>query len=346
MKRILIIGNYGKDNALNGQTARTRNVTNTLKKILIDYNVIVIDTQHITIKRIISFLINSIIAYKIIILPAQRSLYPIIKTLDFFSLLKKTTYIVIGGWLYEMVKSDNRMISRLKKLNYTMVQTETLKNNLLSLGIKSELFHNYRVYEKPLIFSKKNNRVVYYSRIREDKGILIAIDAIDSINKNRQEKIYFDIYGPIDDDFKEVFFSRISSSKYVKYYGILNDNNAIIEKLSAYYILLFPTYYEGEGFPGAILEAIIARLPVIASDWKYNKEIVDGNGCGFIFENKSKEDLIRKIEFSYENPDEIKKISDNCIKMSQQYTEENAISTLKKIIFGGIKNEGNITWSN
>ena len=42
-----------------------------------------------------------------------------------------------------------------------------------------------------------------------------------------------------------------------------------------YFVLLFPTNYEGKGFAGILIDAYSAGVPVIAYDWKYNAERVN-----------------------------------------------------------------------
>jgi glycosyltransferase involved in cell wall biosynthesis len=44
--------------------------------------------------------------------------------------------------------------------------------------------------------------------------------------------------------------------------------------LRDYFALLFPIYYIGEGFAGTAIDAFSAGVPVIASDWKYNSEVI------------------------------------------------------------------------
>lgn len=332
MKKILVVGNYGIPNFLNGQTARTRNITRTIKKIYNNYDVVSIDTKKANIKNICKFVYCSIVSYKIIIMPAQKSLYPIINFLNLFNLLKKTSYVVIGGWLFEMIKDDISMIEKLKKINITFVQISDLKYNLEKLGIKSCVLPNYRIYDDSIKFDKKNDKLVYYSRVREDKGVLLAIDAVNNINRYSRVKRYLDIYGPIDDDFKQTFFLRIKNNKYINYCGILNGNSEIIFKLSGYYTMLFPTYYDGEGYPGAILESMSAGVPIIASDWKYNSSIIKEDSCGFLIEPKSVSDLQKKIEYVYDNKNLVRKLSENCLKSSAKYSENNAIEIILKYI--------------
>lgn len=63
--------------------------------------------------------------------------------------------------------------------------------------------------------------------------------------------------------------------------------NQSTEVLKNYDALLFPTYYEGEGFAGTIIDAFAAGLPVIASDWKYNSEIIKQGITGVITKTHS-----------------------------------------------------------
>jgi len=80
-----------------------------------------------------------------------------------------------------------------------------------------------------------------------------------------------DIYGPFYDGISENTFNQFHN---VRYRGILNPlevNNALL----GYDALLLPTYHDGEGYPGVILEAYCAGLPVICSRWKFLPEIVD-----------------------------------------------------------------------
>ena len=74
--------------------------------------------------------------------------------------------------------------------------------------------------------------------------------------------------------------------------------------LSSYHVMLFPTYWKGEGFPGVLIDAFISGLPVIATDWAYNKEIVNHGETGFIIPTRDSEALT--------------KVANNCIKNQEE----------------------------
>ena len=77
-----------------------------------------------------------------------------------------------------------------------------------------------------------------------------------------------DIYGPVEDDYKEELFSLIESSQNnCKYCGII-DSSKSVEALKSYFALLFPTHWKHEGIPGTIIDAFSAGIPVIARKWQ------------------------------------------------------------------------------
>ena len=71
------------------------------------------------------------------------------------------------------------------------------------------------------------------------------------------------------------------------HYGGLVPFYKSVEVLKNYFALLFPTYYEGEGFAGTLIDALAAGVPVIASDWRYNPEIVEDGMTGKIHKTQN-----------------------------------------------------------
>ena len=53
--------------------------------------------------------------------------------------------------------------------------------------------------------------------------------------------------------------------------------NETASHLKKYFALLFPTYFHGEGFAGCLIDAFFAGIPVIATDWLYNKDIINNS---------------------------------------------------------------------
>jgi glycosyltransferase involved in cell wall biosynthesis len=92
--------------------------------------------------------------------------------------------------------------------------------------------------------------------------------------------------------------------------------------------MLFPTTWKGEGFPGVIIDAFIAGLPVIASNWNMNNEIIVDGVNGFIFEPNNCLALVEKMIFCLQNRKEIKKIRLANANSGQIYHIDNLWETL------------------
>jgi glycosyltransferase involved in cell wall biosynthesis len=75
--------------------------------------------------------------------------------------------------------------------------------------------------------------------------------------------------------------------EYIKYRGVVKFSDSV-KVLKDYFALLFTIYYEGEGFAGTVLDAYASGVPVIATNWRYNSEIVQDKIDGIIFEKSVK----------------------------------------------------------
>jgi glycosyltransferase involved in cell wall biosynthesis len=108
-----------------------------------------------------------------------------------------------------------------------------------------------------------------------------------------------DFYGTLGHD---VAASEFDGLARVRYRGSV-EPSAVHEVLSGYDALVLPSYHEGEGYPGAVLEAYGAGLPVIATRWRALPEIVD-DSCGVLVEPRDAESLRSAMESLARDPGE------------------------------------------
>ena len=335
MKSIIIIGNYGKYQKLNGQTMRTRTIYNSIKaKYGNNYKIEKIDTANKSILLYIKAVFKILKAKRVIILPAKRALKPLLILIKLLGASKKTVHIAIGGWLDTYINKP-KWIKIEKNFKAILVQIEALKISLEKLELKNVIyFPNYRenTDEKIQIKEKEDlyKKFVFYSRVIKEKGIFEAIEAIKLLNKEGF-KCSLDIYGPLENNFKNEFLLKINNIENIKYHGILKPGE-IITTLNKYDALLFPTYYKGEGFPGSILESFMAGVPVIASNWKYNSQIVEENKTGLICKVHSVNSIIECIKKLNLNFEEYKNMPLNCKKEAEKYSQEKIEEILFKAL--------------
>ena len=98
--------------------------------------------------------------------------------------------------------------------------------------------------------------------------------------------------------------------------------------IKRYHALLFPTYYEGEGVAGTLIDAMAAGVPVIASDWRYNSEVVIDGKTGVLFKTRKCEELINCLRESICNIEAWKNMKANCINECKKYTSDVALQIL------------------
>ena len=342
--KIFICGNFGyKNNQIDGQTIRTRTIKDTITKKINDKLVLYVDTSYIIFKPISVFIKiykNFRKSSNIIMLPGIRGLRIFLPLFIRWKIKykKDLRYIVIGGWLPNFLREKKKYLDLCNNLDGIYVQTKSMKEKLRKLGLVNVfILPNFRQFT----FKKSVNKVinpiklVYFSRICEEKGIELAIKAINNINKNKKDiKVKFDIYGPIMKNYQYNFKKILAKCEnFISYKGILEPtNNNIYEKLSNYDLMIFPTFYEGEGFAGSILDSFISGVPVLASDWKYNNEIIKENITGKLFVSKDIQDLTNKLKFLIKNPDLIYKMKKNCLEEAKKYSADFVLGNLIKDI--------------
>lgn len=147
-------------------------------------------------------------------------------------------------------------------------------------------------------------KFIFLSHVRPTKGIFEIISAAERFCG----EISVTVFGPFYDGLgKEIF----KGCQRVSYGGVVSPEQ-VPHILSQHDALLLPTYYPGEGYPGALLEAFTAGLPVIATRWKSIPEIVDDN-CGILVAPKDSDALFRAMTEIVENEELYKSLSQGAL---------------------------------
>lgn len=341
MYKIGIIGNFwGDKEATNGQTIKTKIIEKELEKNYKKENIINIDTyeskKHLfrTLKKTIEMIKTS---ENIIMLPAHNALKFFAPLLSILNKVykKKLHYIVIGGWLPELLEKNKFLENSLKQFNYIYVETKSMERKMHDMGFTNvEIMPNFkridRVSSNELKYNNKRPlKLCIFSRILYEKGIEDAINAIIEINQSYKETYFIlDIYGKIDVNYENSFTKLMKDvPSYIKYCDVIPFYKSV-EVIQNYYALLFPTRFYTEGIPGTIIDAYASGVPVISSRWEnYSDMIVEGKtGVTYEFNNVNclKKILIQIIEGDIE----LNKCKENCLEKALIFTPEKAMRVL------------------
>lgn len=171
-------------------------------------------------------------------------------------------------------------------------------------------------------------RLCTFSRVMKEKGIGDAVNAVKQINEQAGKTVYvLDIYGQTDKNQREWFDDlQAAFPRHIRYCGLVPFDKST-EVLKEYFALLFPTCYKGEGFAGTLLDAYSAGLPVIASDWKYNAELVTDR-VGYTYPTGDQARFIEILKEIAVNPSLILQKKKLCILEAREYRIEKVTRVL------------------
>jgi glycosyltransferase involved in cell wall biosynthesis len=136
-------------------------------------------------------------------------------------------------------------------------------------------------------------RLTYLSHIRDEKGIFVLLESLRRLQA-AGESIACDIFGPVYNEVAHRFQQELSTVPNARYLGVVHPE-AVVETLQQYDALVFPSYFNGEGHPGILIEAMVAGIPVIATRFRSIPEIVQHGFNGLLVAPRDPDDLASAI---------------------------------------------------
>lgn len=200
-------------------------------------------------------------------------------------------YLVIGGYLPTGIRYGRYLASSYAGLKGIIVEGDAMRHQLqgLGIGVPLHVIPNVkpigRVYGDSTRYARQGpTRFLFLGRMSETKGTLAVMRALGHhILRNRVSEMQVDFYGTLEADHTADFLQALTMHACCTYKGYLdvtNDPGGAYRVIAGYHALLFPTHWMGEGFPGVILDAYICGVPVIATDWNMNRDVVQDGITG------------------------------------------------------------------
>lgn len=345
MHKIGVWGQFGDGGKIaDGQAVRTTIITNELCR---RYGASAVKTVNTNAwkKQPLRFLISSISLLRqsevFIIAPADNGFKVFVPILDIFNRLfkRRILYVVIGGFLPNLLKTKPKYIKMVNRFSGLFVQTENIRKDLEKIGVKKlhilsnpKRLNTLKEEDVNMIIDE-NIKVCVFSRIYADKGVEDAIEAVKLANKSLGgEYVSLDMYGLVPEFYKDRLQEILNQNKgLVQYNGII-DYNKTVETLSNYFVMLFPTYYHGEGFPGNVIDAYNSALPIIATDWLYNSDVVLNNRTGLLVPVKNPKALGDAIVKLYNNRELRQELAINSLREVPKYAPDKVLADFYEII--------------
>lgn len=193
-----------------------------------------------------------------------------------------------GGNISSLIKKDRLPFYIKLILKYSsrcVVLTETQKNPLLNFVPEDNIVIIPNMVDTSIFNGKKLNKgsefvILFMSRIDKTKGVYSVIEAIPHVIK-KISRTHFLFAGEGPDKAKLEQLCNVNGlSKQVKFLGHINEMYKI-NLLAKGDLFLFPSQL-CEGMPYALLEAMAAGLPIIATPVGAIPEIIKQGENGFL----------------------------------------------------------------
>lgn len=277
--------------------------------------------------KLISYLIFNPKA-KIIVSASTYISYDVIRFLKVLG-KKNVYYWVIGGIFPEIAVSKHYELSYYKSLKGIFVEGRRMVETLMKMGINNAKYiPNFKRIDYQPSLENKNNDVikfVFLSRIHPDKGCSLIIESVKYLNDiGYHDKFQVDFYGPIDPIYFD-FLDSIKGIENVDYKGFLKLDNNGYDRLAQYNMMLFPTFWKGEGFPGIVVDAFISGLPILATDWNFIPDLID-NSTGIVIPHNNQYELNEAMKKILDGQIDLNILSKNCYDKSRLYDDRNVLS--------------------
>ena len=264
-----------------------------------------------------------------VVISCEEGASRIIDFLYYIRLQKDVFYWVVGSGFPTRIangRSSPKHYSFLKKI---MVQSHNMVKSLNEAGLNNVLYvpNSKPVYDIPIEQHYGKIRFVFLSRILPEKGIEQIFGSVERLNaEGMKEDFEIDFYGMVGEKYF-TFEESVETIPNVTYRGVLDlTKEEGYQKLATYDAMLFPTYYEGEAFPGVFIDAFISALPVIASDWHCNTEIIEDKKTGFIIPPKDEDALYEKMKMVIKHREILLPMKLACKKEAKKYNRNNILN--------------------
>ncbi len=130
-------------------------------------------------------------------------------------------------------------------------------------------------------------RFGFVAEIRVEKGVATLLDAFQQIRPGLMEagiEASLELVGPVRPDFADAFTTLLShGGPGIKHCGQMSIED-LIPWIAQKDVLVLPTIFDNEGYPGVVLEALALGVPMIVSRWRALPEVVVHRHNGLLCE--------------------------------------------------------------
>lgn len=199
---------------------------------------------------------------------------------------------------------------------------------------KVEYIPNALNYYPPKKNNLKSNKIVAIGRLSPEKGFKSLVEVMNLVVK-KNKNIVLDIYGDGEEKAEILDLIKINNlSKNINLKGFVKIED-LRKQLVNYSIVLNPSYKESFGL--AVLEAMSFGMPCICFDSAKGPLEFVNEETGIVIENRDANKMANEIVKLLSDKIKLNKLSDNCIKISKNYSIDSVTPLFNNFISDAVK---------
>lgn len=178
---------------------------------------------------------------------------------------------------------------------------------VIPYGVELNLFN--RQPKKDRIF-----RVLFVGSVGVRKGLIYLFQALKDLKLDNFECL---IIGSVESAFQDIF------TEYQQYFTHIPrvEHSQLKEYYSNSSVFVLPSLDEGMAY--VQLEAMACGLPVICTPNSGGDSVIREGEEGFIIPIRDSQAIQEKIQYLYQNPQELSRIGNNALKRAKEFTWDN-----------------------
>lgn len=224
-----------------------------------------------------------------------------------------------------------------KKFDAVVTATPQIGDKFMKINSNTAVINNFPLLDELANSSNwntKKNEIAYIGAIAEIRGIEQVLTALDHTNN-----VKLNLAGIFSDKILEDRLKNNHLWTKVNFFNQLDRKgvNSLLAKSQAGIVTFLPYPNHVNAQPNKMFEYMSAGLPVIASDFRLWKDIINGNQCGICINPLDSEAIGNAIQYIIDNPIEAEKMGKNGRKaIEEKYNwliEESKLLSLYRGLF-------------
>jgi len=204
----------------------------------------------------------------------------------------------------------------IKKSNCTILGINPNKVTVIYRGRNAEFIQPWIVPKNDTIF-----RFAFVGRLLETKGLNELVTAFETLTKSNSN-VHLDIFG--DGPYKITLTKQIDSSSCKNKITLHGNIDNAWKNLYHSNCFVFPSWYEG--FSGALVEAMMLGIPIIASNISMNLEAVQPNYSALVYPVRNENILAENLRTCFEDYSKMIEMGQNARLVALEKFEIKTIS--------------------